>query len=219
MNNPFSLSIVDLKGDPRGEYLCDEQVFGVNVDESVVHRVVRWQMSKRRQGTHYAKTRTFVCRSKAKPWKQKGTGRARAGSRTSPHWVGGGVAHGPLPRDYTHKLPRQVRRAALCLVIARRIEQGKVVVVDSFEGMSGKTKEFAEMMGRTVPGARSLLVVAHDNFDSIRRASRNLQKVKSLKVEGLNVMDIVSSDRILVDRESLELITSRLRGSEEMVIS
>lgn len=164
---------------------------------SVLHEVITWQLSKRRRGTASAKTRSEVVGSTAKIYPQKGTGRARHGSRKAPLFVGGGATFGPRPRDYGYTLPKKVRRLGLSMALASRANEGRLTLVESFN-IGGKTKEFvrwAEENG--FGGGERVLLVTDD--DLARRAARNLSWVSVLKGAGLNVYDILRHDHVIAD--------------------
>ncbi len=166
---------------------------------SVLHEVVAWQMSKRRSGTAASKTRREVVGSTAKIFPQKGTGRARHGSRKAPIFVGGGKAFGPRPRNYGYTLPKRVRRLGLDMALAARANAGKLTLVDSFD-IGGKTKEFVSWASRHgFDGSERVLLVTDNEL--ARRAARNLPWVGVLAVRGLNVYDILRFDHLIADAE------------------
>ncbi len=170
--------------------------------ESVLHEVVAWQLAKRRRGTAATKTRGMVTGSTAKIWPQKGTGRARHGSRKAPIFVGGGVSFGPQPRDYGYTLPKRVRRLGLQMAIASRAQDGKLTLVESF-GIQGKTKEFVAWAKENgIDGKERVLLVTDDEL--VRRAARNLPWVDVLPNAGLNVYDVLRADRLVADAALFE---------------
>lgn len=165
--------------------------------ESVLHEVVAWQLAKRRRGTAATKTRGAVVGSTAKIWPQKGTGRARHGSRKAPIFVGGGAAFGPHPRDYGYTLPKRVRKLGLQMAIASRANAGKLTLVDSF-GVGGKTREFVAWAKENgIDGKERVLLVTDDEL--ARRAARNLPWVDVLPCAGLNVYDVLRADHVIAD--------------------
>lgn len=171
--------------------------------ESVLHEVVRWQLSKRRSGTASTKTRGKVVGSTAKIYPQKGTGRARHGSRKAPIFVGGGTSFGPHPRDYAYTLPKRVRRLGLHMALAARAEEGKLTLVESFD-LSGKTKEFVAWAGQNgFDGSERVLLVTDDEL--ARRAARNLPWVDVLPGRGINVYDILRNQAIIADAALFDL--------------
>lgn len=165
--------------------------------ESVLHEVVAWQLSKRRAGTAATKGRSDVVGSTAKIWPQKGTGRARHGSRKANIFVGGGVSFGPKPRSYAYTLPKRVRRLGLQMAIATRAHDGRLTLVDSFD-INGKTREFvAWAKNHGFEGNERVLLVTDDEM--VRRAARNVPWVDVLVTKGLNVYDILRADRVIAD--------------------
>lgn len=165
--------------------------------ESVLHEVVQWQLSKRRRGTAATKTRGMVIGSTAKIYPQKGTGRARHGSKKAPIFVGGGTTFGPQPRSYAYTLPKRVRRLGLQMALATRANDGRLTLVDSF-GVGGKTREFvAWAKTNGFDGSERVLLVTDDEL--VRRAARNLPWVDVLAGAGLNVYDILRADRVIAD--------------------
>ena len=171
--------------------------------ESVLHEVVRWQLSKRRRGTAATKTRGKVVGSTAKIYPQKGTGRARHGSRKAPIFVGGGTSFGPHPRDYAYTLPKRVRRLGLHMALAARAEEGKLTLVESFD-LSGKTKEFVAWAGQNgFDGSERVLLVTDDEL--ARRAARNLPWVDVLPGRGINVYDILRNQAVIADAALFDL--------------
>ncbi len=170
--------------------------------ESVLHEVVAWQLAKRRRGTAATKTRGMVTGSTAKIYPQKGTGRARHGSRKAPIFVGGGISFGPQPRNYEYTLPKRVRRLGLQMAIAARANDGRLTLVDSFS-IGGKTREFvAWAKSNGFDGAERVLLVTDDEL--VRRAARNVPWVDVLATKGLNVYDILRADRVIADATLFE---------------
>lgn len=165
--------------------------------ESVLHEVVAWQLSKRRRGTAATKTRGHVVGSTRKIYPQKGTGRARHGSKKAPIFVGGGTVFGPQPRNYGYSLPKRVRRLGLQMALAARVNDNKLTLVESF-GVGGKTREFvAWAKDNGFDGSERVLLVTDD--DMVRRAARNLPWVSVMAGAGLNVYDILRHDRVIAD--------------------
>ena len=181
------------------------------VREGLLHAMVMSQLASRRAGTHATKTKGLVSGGGKKPWKQKGTGRARAGSIRSPLWAGGGTIFGPQPRSYAYKLPKSARKAALRSVLAARHGEGKLVVVDAITLSEPKTKQMVECLaGLGVEG--SVLLVLGTANDAVMRAARNLPKVKVLLVGGLNVYDVLKHATLVMTRDALEQVAARLTG-------
>lgn len=178
--------------------------------ESVLHEVVSWQLSKRRRGTAQAKTRAEVVGSTAKIYPQKGTGRARHGSRKAPIFVGGGKAFGPRQRSYGYSLPKRVRKLGLKMALSARAEDEKVTLVESFDLKDGKTKEFiAWAKDNGMDGSERVLLVTNDEL--ARRAARNLPWVGVMPQSGLNVYDILRYDRLVADAEVFEALSEDMK--------
>ena len=197
-----------------GEIQVPAAIIAGPVREHLLHEVVRSQLAGRRAGTVGTKTKGFVSGGGKKPWKQKGTGRARAGSIRSPLWAGGGTIFGPQPRDYTYRLPKTARRAALRDALASRHAAGNLVVVDALSLPEAKTKHMAECLrGLELEGATVLIVLATPD-DAVERAARNLRGVKVLLARGLNVYDVLAHARLLVTRAALEELARRLGDGE-----
>jgi large subunit ribosomal protein L4 len=170
--------------------------------------VVCMQRANRRQGTASTKTRGEVAGSGAKPWRQKGTGRARAGSRKSPIWRGGGRAFGPRPRDYSYKLPKKVRRLALRMALSARFGEGNLVVLDAFEMEEIKTKEFVKVMDNF--DFDNCLIVTGDDNTTLQLSARNAVGHKVLPVAGLNVYDILKYSKLMLVQSTLAQLEERL---------
>ncbi len=178
------------------------------VNVHLLWEVVKWQLANRRAGTASTKTRGEVAYSGRKIWPQKGLGRARHGDRGAPIFVKGGVAFGPKPRDYGYTLPKKVRRKGLAMALADRAKEGKLLVVEAFEGVEGKTKQFlawAEAQG--LDGGERVLLVTADEL--VRRAARSLPWVSVLAPEGINVYDILRHERLVMDENAFELALLR----------
>ena len=183
------------------------------VREGLLHAMVKSQLASRRAGTHATKTKGFVSGGGKKPWKQKGTGRARAGSIRSPIWVGGGTIFGPQPRSYAYRLPKSARKAALQSALAARHGEGKLIVVDRLALSEPKTKQMVECLaGLGVEG--SALVVLGTANDAVMRAARNLPTVKVLLVGGLNVYDVLKHATLVMTRDALEQLAARLTNGD-----
>ena len=187
----------------------DDTIFGAKVDKHLFHEVVRMQLAKRRGGNACTKARSEVSGGGRKPWKQKGTGRARSGSIRSPLWVGGGVVFGPKPRDYSYTLPKKVRRAALRSALSLKSKEGKLLIVDNLNLEEIKTKSFVNLLKRLEVG--DTLIVDHDNFN-LERSAKNIPGVKVLRPEGLNVYDILRYEYLLVTKQGVEEIQERLKS-------
>ena len=199
------MSIVDIKksdGEKAGTIELDEQIFGIEPNVAVMHQVVNAQLAAKRAGTHNTKTRAEVRGGGAKPWKQKGTGRARAGSSRIPHWRGGGIALGPKPRDYSQRTPKKMKKLALRSALSDRATSNSVFVVESWDFETPNTK--AAKLALEAIGAEGKVLVVVDTQDSnTHKSFRNLGHVNVLSADQLNVFDILVSDSVVFTKSSL----------------
>ena len=186
----------------------NDSVFDAPANEAIVHQVVRKQLADRRTGTASCKNRALVRGTGKKPWRQKGTGRARSGSQQSPIWRGGGVVFGPSPRDYNFKLNRKVRKAALRSVLSEKLREGQFKVVDQIELPEIRTRAMVELLGGL--GLNNVLIVIPERDEVIEKSARNIPSVKVIAVEGLNVYDVLLYDSILVTKASLPKIEQKV---------
>jgi large subunit ribosomal protein L4 len=186
----------------------NDAIFGAKTRAHLLHQAVVMQLANRRAGTAATKTKGFVRGGGKKPWKQKGTGRARAGSIRSPIWVGGGTVFGPTPRDYSYRMPRTARREALLSALSVKNREGKLIVVDKFSLEAAKTKIMAQALAEL--NVTSALIVIAGADATIERSARNLPKVKVLRVEGLNVYDLLRYDHLVLTEGALKLLEERL---------
>jgi large subunit ribosomal protein L4 len=198
-----------IDGTPRGEVTLPD-LFAERAREHLVYEVVHMQQARRRAGTAATKTRHFVSGGGAKPWRQKGTGRARAGSSRSPLWEGGAVVFGPQPRSYSYSLPQRARRVALRSVLADRHRRGSLTVLDRIDLEEPKTKRVVAML-RALGVEGSVLIVSGARNDSLERAARNLPAVKVLRTEGVNVYDVLRHDHLIVTQQAVDALEERLR--------
>jgi len=185
-----------------------ESIFGVPIRPHLLHQTVIMQLNNRRSGTASTKTRGLVRGSGRKPWRQKGTGRARVGSIRSPLWTGGGTTFGPQPRDYSYRLPKKARREALLSALSLRRKDEKIIVIDKLELAETKTKLMLEVLKNL--GVESALIVIHESDEKIERSARNLGTVKVLRAEGLNVYDILRYEHLVLTEQALGVIEERL---------
>ena len=207
----LNYKVLNSSGKEVGQLELDRDIFAAPINESLVHDVVVWQLAKRRRGTHSTLTKGVMEGSRKKPWKQKGSGKARAGTAQSPLWVGGAVAHGPHPRDYTTRLSKRTRRQALTSVLTQKVRDSRLVILDDFGVKQGKTKEIAKTLSNVAAGARGVVIVAPKEAVLAERASRNLNKVLTLGVAGVNVYDLLRHDYLICTKESVSALVSRLK--------
>ena len=209
-----SVKVKNIEGKEVGTLDLDDAVFGAEVHEHLLWETVKWQQAKKRQGSHATKSRADVRGTGKKPWRQKGTGRARAGSAQSPIWVGGGRAFAKEPRDYSYNMPKKARKKALCSALSLRVSEDKLVVVDQFPVTGGKTRNVAAALatlGADGRKPRVLIVDVTDN-DDLRRGARNLGDSKWIAPEGLNVYDVLNHDHLVMTQASAKLVEQALRG-------
>jgi len=204
------VSVKDMSGKEVESLELNPAVFGIVPMASLVHQTVRWQRAKRRAGTHSVLTRSNMKGGGKKPWKQKGTGRARAGSNNSPVWVGGAVSHGPTPRKYDFRLPKRTRRQAMASVLSDKVSKDRLVVLKDLQIESGKTRDMAVVLKELgVAGKSAIILLAQDN-GGVRQASRNISKVMTLGVEGANVYDLLKHQYLVGTPEALLKLQDRL---------
>ena len=208
-----TVDVLDLAGKKVGSVDLPAEWFGGEVNIPVMHQVVTAQLAAARQGTHKTKTRAEVSGGGRKPWKQKGTGRARQGSIRAPQWVGGGVSHGRVPKDWTQRVNRRMRRSALRSALADRLAGGNVVVVDRFAFEAPRTKDAIAALTALDAGPNVLLVLA--DFDEAAVLSvRNLGAVHTLLVDQLNTHDVLVSDTVVIEEAAIALIGTGMRSGD-----
>lgn len=190
-------------GSQAGEFELNESVFGIEPNTHVLHEAVVMQRASMRQGTHAVKNRSEVRGGGRKPWRQKGTGRARQGSIRSPQWVGGGVVFGPTPRSYSYKLPKKVRRLALKSALSSKVNDQSLIVLENIAIDAPKTKEVVKMLS-ALNVERKALIVTADNDENVIRSANNIQGVKVLSVNEVNVLDLLSHDKLIFTKDAAE---------------
>ncbi len=203
-----TVKIVNTRNESVGEIELRDDLFNRKVKEYILHDVVRMQRAARRGGNACTKTRVEVRGGGAKPWRQKGTGRARAGTRTSPVWRGGGVAFGPKPRDYSFKLNRKVKKQAISMAMSARLQEGNLIVIDQFSMDAIKTKDFVGIM--KVLDVENALIVADNGNEELSKSSRNVNGYKVLPAEGLNVYDILLHKKLILVQPVIDSLEKRL---------
>jgi len=200
-----NVSVYNMEGKEVGTIELNDAVFGVTVNEHLVHMAVVQQLANNRQGTQKAKTRSEVSGGGRKPWRQKGTGHARQGSTRSPQWTGGGVVFAPVPRDYSFKLNKKEKRAALKSALTDKVANGKLVVVDALTFDAPKTKEFAKVMTNLNVNDKAL-VVLNDNNANVVLSARNIPTVKTSLTNTINVYDIVNAKTLVLTQDAVKTI-------------
>ncbi|GBD72258.1 50S ribosomal protein L4 [Tetragenococcus halophilus] len=192
-------------GSQNGEVTLNEEIFGIEPNESVVFDAITMQRASLRQGTHAVKNRSAVSGGGKKPWRQKGTGRARQGTIRAPQWRGGGIVFGPTPRSYSYKLPKKVRRLAIKSVLSEKVASNNFVVVDALNFDAPKTKEFKQVLENLSIDSKVLVVVEAENkFASL--SGRNLSNVTVVTSDNVTVLDVAKSDKVLATQTALTQI-------------
>ncbi len=202
------VDVVNLNNETVGQIELPDLIYNVEVRPHLVHEVVTAQLHSRRAGTAATKTRADVAYSTRKPFRQKGTGRARGGSRRSPVWRHGGTIFGPQPRDFSWRPPAQIRRSALKIVLTAKLADKQLVVLDAFELPEAKTKAFAQSLKGL--GVRKAVVVTPEPNETLERSSRNIPDCKVLRVAGLNCYDLLNHTHVVILKDSLPGIEARL---------
>lgn len=199
------------EGDPQ-PLVLDERLFGAAVNEDLLYRAVRMQLANRRQGTHSTKTRAEVSGGGRKPWRQKGTGRARAGSRRSPLWVGGGTTFGPKPRSYETKLTRKMKRGALFSALSDRAREERLTLIDRIGFDEPKTKAAVALLDRLGLAGSTLVVVGSAEYNRpVKKSFTNLPRVKCIACGGVNVYDVLRHDHLLMTVNAVQELKERFR--------
>lgn len=205
----MQVDVYNTQGEVVRQAELPDAVFGVDVKESLLHEVVRYQLARRRQGTAHAKNRSAVRGGGRKPWRQKGTGRARAGSIRSPLWRGGGAVFGPMPRSYAFSMPKKERRAALCSALSLKVRDEVFRVVDQLELPQPKTRQVVELLQRFEAPPKVLMLVGEPQ-EFLSLSARNVPQVKVLPVAGLNVYDLLNYTMVICAEDAIEKISGRL---------
>ncbi len=201
----MQVDIHNLKGEVVGSADLDETVWGIEPNIPVMHQALVRQLANARIGTAETKTRGMVRGGGRKPWRQKGTGRARQGTIRAPQWKGGGVVFGPHPRKYTQAMPRQMRRLAIRSALSAKLADDRLTVVQGLGEIEAKTKAFKALLG-SLPESRSVLVVLAEHVDNVERSASNLEGVKTVQAPVLSIRDLLKYDRLLVSEEALAVI-------------
>jgi large subunit ribosomal protein L4 len=208
MSDPITLPVVTQRKEPAGEITLPAEAFAGPVRRHLLYETVKMQQANRRSGTAATKTRGAVSGGGKKPWRQKGTGRARAGSIRSPIWVGGATVFGPQPRDYSYRLPASSRKAALRSALALKAKRGELVILDKIEVEPAKTKTMVKILEDLA--VSHALIVVDEKDERLERAARNLPHVKVLRVAGANVYDILRYRHLLVTRAAVDGLCGRV---------
>jgi len=205
-----TLEVTTIDNKKAGSVELSPGIFEVQVKPDLLHAEVRRQLSRRRAGTHSTKNRTAVSGGGSKPWRQKGTGRARQGTTRAPQWAGGGSVFGPVPRSYEHALPKKVRAAALRGALSLRQGEGAITVVDALPIEEFKTRRILEILDALSLAEKDVLIVIDAPDEKVERSARNLPNVGVVRVAGLNVYDVLRHERLLVTKAAVAGIEARL---------
>ena len=193
-----NVSVLNMEGKEVGSMELNDAVFGVEINEHLVHQAVVLQLANNRQGTQKAKTRSEVSGGGRKPWRQKGTGHARQGSTRAPQWTGGGVVFAPVPRDYSFKMNKREKRAALKSALTSRVEENKFIVIDEINFEEAKTKSFANIL-KSLDVSKALVVLEDDNKNA-ELSARNIADIKTAKTNTINVYDILKYNTVITTK-------------------
>ncbi|MCG8587976.1 MAG: 50S ribosomal protein L4 [Proteobacteria bacterium] len=208
-----SLNVVDVKNKKAGKVELSAEVFEAPVRPHLFHAEVRRQLARRHRGTHSTKNRSAVSGGGAKPWRQKGTGRARQGSTRSPQWAGGGAVFGPVPRGHQHSLNKKTRKAALRSALSQRLQEEAITVVDELVLDEFKTKRMLAILEAVGVGSESTLIVVNGENEQVEVSAQNLPGVDVLRVEGLNVYDVLRHQKLLLTKDALAQVETRLASA------
>jgi len=204
------VDVINQSGDKVDTIELDDAIFRAEIHEDLVQKVVVWQLARRRAGSANTKTRSDVRGGGKKPWRQKGTGRARAGSNRSPIWTGGGTIFGPHPRSYDFSLPKKVRKAALRSVLSSKLKSNQLIVVDKIELEAPRTKLFAAALASMGFAEEKTVFITVEKDETLQRSARNLYRVLVLPTEGMNVYDLLRYDRLVLMQDAVPRIHERL---------
>jgi len=200
--------VYDIEKNKVSEIELSEDVFGAEINEAILHDVVRMQMASKRSGTASTKRRQEVSGGGRKPWRQKGTGRARVGTTRSPLWRGGGIVFGPHPRSYAYRIPKKVRKLALMSALSMKVKEGRMLILKDFPMDEIKTKKFKEVIDRF--GLKKALLVLDKANLILEKSSRNIQGIKLIRSEGINVYDLLKYDHVVLFEPSVKMIEGAL---------
>lgn len=206
------VALFNMEGSQIGEVELNEEVFGIEPNEAVVHEAVVMQLAGLRQGTQAAKTRAEIRGGGKKPWKQKGTGRARAGTTRSPLWRKGGVIFAPKPRDYSYSIPKKKRRLALKSVLSAKVNGGDIIVLDQLAFEAPKTKDMVKVLS-SLKVEKKALVVTADNNGNVPESARNIPGIKPLSALGINVYDLLNHDKLIITRDAIAKVEEVLTNA------
>lgn len=199
------VNVLNLSGDKVEEITLAEEIFGIEPNEHAVYEAVKNILANRRQGTQSAKTRAEVRGGGKKPWRQKGTGRARQGSIRAPQWTGGGIVFAPKPRDYSYRIPKKVRRLALKSVLSSKVQTEDMIVLDALVLEEASTKKAVEIL-KNIDAKEKAIVLVADGSETVRKSFRNIPKVATLALGEINVYDLLKYDTVVLTKEAVKKI-------------
>ncbi|MGI6112575.1 MAG: 50S ribosomal protein L4 [Mahellales bacterium] len=199
------VAVYNIEGKQVGDIELKDDIFGVKVNEAAVHQVIKMQLANKRQGTQSAKTRSEVSGGGRKPWRQKGTGRARHGSIRSPLWTKGGVIFAPKPRDYSFTVPKKIKRLALKSALSSKVQDNDLIVVDELKLDQPKTKEMVKVL-ENLKATGKALVVLDERDETVRRAAGNIPGLKLIYTNTLNVYDIVNCQKFIITKDAVQKV-------------
>ncbi len=199
------VNVYNVLGEQVGEIELSDDVFGVEINHDALHHVVKNHLANRRQGTHSAKTRAEVRGGGRKPWRQKGTGRARQGSIRAPQWTGGGVVFPPKPRDYSYRVPKKVKRLAMKSALTSKVVDNKIIVLDELSLNEPKTKEMVKIL-ENIKASKKALIVMKDKDENVIKSARNIPNVQTTLVNSLNVYDILRYDSFIITQDAVKKV-------------
>ena len=200
-----NVAVYDIANKQVGDIELNDNIFGVEMNAGLLHQAVIMQLAAQRLGTHATKTRGFVRGGGRKPWKQKGTGRARSGSTRSPLWVGGGTVFGPHPRKYAFTMPRKQRRLALKCALSDKVKSGDLIVLDQLSFDAPKTRQMVEVL-KSFDAPKKALFITADEAEAVEKSARNIPGVKAITALGLNVQDILNHGKLFVTKDAVARI-------------
>ena len=204
------VTVFNQEGKENGEITLNDAIFGIEPNDNVLYDAIIMQQASQRQGTHSVKNRSAVRGGGRKPWRQKGTGRARHGSNTSPIWRGGGVVFGPTPRSYSYKLPKKVRRLAILSALSQKVIDSELSVIDKLEFDKPKTKDFRALLDQLDVDRKALVVLEKDN-EFAALSARNIPGVKVVAPDNVSVLDVVGHDDLILTQAALEQVEEALQ--------
>lgn len=208
----MKVAVKTLENKSAGEVSLEKSVFGVDVKEDILHRMVQYQLHKRRAGTHKTKTRSEVSGTGKKPWRQKGTGNARAGDLKRNINRGGGTVGGPTPRSHAVEFPKKLRKLALKMALSAKARNGKLVVLENEKAKDHKTKAMADALGKLGVSSSAVIVCGKEVDANFARATNNLPRIDVLPAQGANVYDIIRRDTLVLTKDAVNDLTESLKG-------